>query len=69
MSTSILIVDIEPDANAALLGAPEQNGFKADSNEYPPIAWRILSHIFNEEVIRRIDEIINGTTTIQIRSK
>jgi len=38
MSTSILIVDIEPDANAALLGAPEQSGFKADSNEYPPIA-------------------------------
>ncbi|MRN41354.1 MAG: hypothetical protein FIO02_09980 [Nitrosopumilales archaeon] len=38
MSTSILIVDNEPNANAALLGTLEQSGFKADSNEYPPIA-------------------------------
>jgi hypothetical protein len=68
MSKRIFIVDDEADTNFALLGALE-SGFKADSNEYPPIAWRILSHIFNEELIRRIDEIINGTTTIQIRSK
>jgi hypothetical protein len=37
-STRILMVDNEPDANAALLGALEQSGFEADSNEYPPIA-------------------------------
>jgi hypothetical protein len=38
MSTRILIVVNEPDVNAALLGALEQSGFKADSSEYPPIA-------------------------------
>jgi hypothetical protein len=61
MSKRIFIVDDEADTNFALLGALE-SGFKADSNEYP-------SHRFGSSSIKRIEEIINGATTIQIRSK
>jgi hypothetical protein len=61
MSKKILIVDDEADTNAALLGALE-SGFKADSNVYP-------SHRFGSSLTKRIDEIMNGVTTIQIRSK
>ena len=37
MSTRILIVDDEPDANAALLERWNQVDSKLDSNEYSPI--------------------------------
>ena len=69
MSTRILIVDDEPDANAALLERWNQVDSKLTLMNILPSLWRILSLIFNEELRRRIDEIINGTTTIQIRSK
>ncbi|MDP9289674.1 MAG: hypothetical protein M3P08_15965 [Thermoproteota archaeon] len=69
MSTRILIVDDEPDANAALLERWTKVDSKLTRMNILPSLWRILSLIFNEELRRRIDEIINGTTTIQIRSK
>ncbi|PWU81371.1 MAG: hypothetical protein DLM72_07375 [Candidatus Nitrosopolaris wilkensis] len=60
MSTRILIVDDEP--------GTQERWNKVDSKltrmNILPSLWRILSLIFNEELRRRIDEFINGTTTI-----